>query len=103
MAHQASKKRGPLPPDHQRFGCCTSNGITPQKVPVCIRLARRFSLRLSELRIPIHLASFYQDPGCHLRSLGIPPCRGCLSLGHSEFDEAFFIIRSWINHVTRLQ
>lgn len=32
MAHQASKKRGPLPPDHQRIGCCTNNGITPQKV-----------------------------------------------------------------------
>ena len=39
MAHQVSKKRGPLPPDHQRIGCCTSNGITLQKIPVCIRLA----------------------------------------------------------------
>ncbi len=38
------------------------------------RIARRFLLRLSELRIPIHLASFYRCPGCQFRSLDMTPC-----------------------------
>ena len=86
MAHQASKKRCLLPPDHHRIGCYTSNGINSQTVPGCIRLARRFLLRVSELRIPSIL-----HPSAHTQG---STCRERLSPIYSELDEGFFIIRS---------
>lgn len=33
MAPQALEKCGPLPPDHQQIGCCTSNGLRSETVP----------------------------------------------------------------------
>jgi hypothetical protein len=33
MAPQASKKCGLLPPNQQRIGCCTSDGLNSEQVP----------------------------------------------------------------------
>jgi len=33
MAPQASKQGSLLPPDQQRIGCCTSNGLNSKQVP----------------------------------------------------------------------
>ena len=44
-----------------------------------------------------------EQAGSSLHDIPSAACRGWLSPSHSEFDEEFFILRSWIDHVTRLR
>jgi hypothetical protein len=44
-----------------------------------------------------------EQAGSSLHEISSAAFRECLSPSYSEFDEEFFIIRSWIDHVTRLR